>query len=390
MGNILIDNNGNALLSNNKALEVTSAIDSNIIPENIKKDVTILGVTGTYEGSGGGSTAVIINPINGAFIGTTTTSGPVTHQYQVSSGTIVNAFLIIGLTGEFGSYDSQGQQTYEIPYNRIGQSGYYAPYSFSNCDLTVEISSSGLLTVNYNRSPSDISEYPWQLTENCLIYLILNSGQFLSDTIKFYHGYSCFVKDTLITLADRSKKKIQNIDYNDDLLVWDFDNGKLTSAKPLWITKTLVADHYHKVYLSDGTILKFVGKKGYHRLYDVDNGYFTQSVKMPGKKTIKEDGTIVEVLKWENVNEPVEYYNIITNYHINCYAEEVLTSCRYNNIYPISKDMKYIKDDRQIVPYEVFDNKINKLYYDGLRIGEQRFEIKEIIKYCSNMMNTAK
>ena len=53
MGNILIDNNGNALLSNNKALEVTSAIDSNIQAENIKKDVTILGVTGTYEGSGG-------------------------------------------------------------------------------------------------------------------------------------------------------------------------------------------------------------------------------------------------------------------------------------------------------------------------------------------------
>ena len=53
MGNILIDNNGNALLSNNKVLEVTSAIDSNIQPGNIKKDVTILGVTGTYEGSGG-------------------------------------------------------------------------------------------------------------------------------------------------------------------------------------------------------------------------------------------------------------------------------------------------------------------------------------------------
>jgi hypothetical protein len=29
---------------------VTAAIDANIIAENIKKDVTILGVTGTYEG----------------------------------------------------------------------------------------------------------------------------------------------------------------------------------------------------------------------------------------------------------------------------------------------------------------------------------------------------
>jgi hypothetical protein len=52
MGNVLTDGNGNVLISNNNALEVTSSIDSNIQPENIKKDVTILGVTGTYEGSG--------------------------------------------------------------------------------------------------------------------------------------------------------------------------------------------------------------------------------------------------------------------------------------------------------------------------------------------------
>ena len=52
MGNVLIDNNGNVLLSGNKALEVTASIDSNIVAGNIKKDVTILGVTGTYEGSG--------------------------------------------------------------------------------------------------------------------------------------------------------------------------------------------------------------------------------------------------------------------------------------------------------------------------------------------------
>lgn len=59
MGNILIDGNGNALISGNKALEVTSAIDSNIVPGNIKKDVSILGVTGTYEGSGGGGSITI-------------------------------------------------------------------------------------------------------------------------------------------------------------------------------------------------------------------------------------------------------------------------------------------------------------------------------------------
>lgn len=59
MGNILVDSNGNALLSGGNALEVTSAIDSNIQAGNIKKDVTILGVTGTYEGSGAGGFSCI-------------------------------------------------------------------------------------------------------------------------------------------------------------------------------------------------------------------------------------------------------------------------------------------------------------------------------------------
>ena len=41
-------------LSSVEVSAVTSAIDSNIVAGNIKKDVSILGVTGTFEGSGGG------------------------------------------------------------------------------------------------------------------------------------------------------------------------------------------------------------------------------------------------------------------------------------------------------------------------------------------------
>lgn len=50
------------LLSNGGAFEVTAAIDSNIVAGNIKKDVEILGVTGTYEGSGGGGLNLVFYP----------------------------------------------------------------------------------------------------------------------------------------------------------------------------------------------------------------------------------------------------------------------------------------------------------------------------------------
>lgn len=53
MGKVLKNSDGKVLTSSGNALEVTASIDSNIVAENIKKDVNILGVTGTYEGSGG-------------------------------------------------------------------------------------------------------------------------------------------------------------------------------------------------------------------------------------------------------------------------------------------------------------------------------------------------
>ena len=52
---IIIPDNGKSGLSKVTVNAVTSAIDNNIIAENIKKDVTILNVTGTYEGGGGSS-----------------------------------------------------------------------------------------------------------------------------------------------------------------------------------------------------------------------------------------------------------------------------------------------------------------------------------------------
>ena len=62
MGNVLKNSQGNVLISNNNAFEISSSVDSNIIPENIKKDVTILEVTGTYEGSGGGGSTTTVVP----------------------------------------------------------------------------------------------------------------------------------------------------------------------------------------------------------------------------------------------------------------------------------------------------------------------------------------
>lgn len=133
MGNILIDNNGNALLSNNKALEITSAIDSNIQAENIKKDVTILGVTGTYEGNGGSS---IINfTINNV-------------SYQANSGT----------------------EWYDWVSSSYNTGGFFCDEHDQGC--YVRHSGNGAPTVSYN----NVSERPWNLIVSGRAYYYALSG----------------------------------------------------------------------------------------------------------------------------------------------------------------------------------------------------------------------
>lgn len=55
MEKVFVNSQGKVLATGGEALKVTASIDSNIIPSNIKKDVNILGVTGTYEGDSSGS-----------------------------------------------------------------------------------------------------------------------------------------------------------------------------------------------------------------------------------------------------------------------------------------------------------------------------------------------
>ena len=50
MGKILTNSQGKVITAGGNTFEITAAVDSNIQQGNIKKDVEILGVTGTYEG----------------------------------------------------------------------------------------------------------------------------------------------------------------------------------------------------------------------------------------------------------------------------------------------------------------------------------------------------
>ena len=195
-----------------------------------------------------------------------------------------------------------------------------------------------------------------------------------TDEFLMYVHYACFVEGTKITLADMSKKNIENITYDDELLVWDFDNGCFSKAKPLFIKKAQVAEEYNLIKFDDGTELKTVID---HRIFNVEKQKFTYTMNEEdtpiGTSVFKEDGSIAKIVERSVVKEKVNYYNVITEYHMNLFAEGILTSLRLNNLYKIEK-MKFVKDNRKLVAKEEFKGIPDKYFY-GLRLAEQPKEI---------------
>ena len=216
---------------------------------------------------------------------------------------------------------------------------------------------------------SSHATYLWgHETQFCYIYLVgrrkdNNEFDILDyDTFTFLRDkYACFKEGTEITLSDLSKKKIQDITYNDKLLVWDFDNGCMNVDNVFWIKKEEIADYYYHITLENGNTIDLIGSDGKcHRLFNYDDQIFESATDLIGKNIYTRQG-IFKVVDCVRINESCKFYNIITENHINLFANDILTSCKYNNALPIV-NMRFVKDD-----VEIDSTKLRKLMLAGLK-----------------------
>ena len=178
----------------------------------------------------------------------------------------------------------------------------------------------------------------------------------------------CLIEGTQITLADGSTKAVENITYDDELLVWNFYEGRFDKAKPSWIKVAEVAPRYNLVKFSNGSEVGFVGaggEKGYHRIFNKEAGAFTYTGNFKetpnGTTTFAQDGTFPTVVSQEIVEKEVKFYNVITDKHYNIFANGILTSCRLSNKYRI-EDMRYIgekliSDEQEKAYFERIESK---------------------------------
>lgn len=270
-----------------------------------------------------------------------------------------------------------------------------AVYTIIKYNLTLDIGSNTTLTVTvngttYNQSGTYQVEYGSTITYNAsassgyTVSCTINGGDVStngtitmeSDTTIKTTGTSdsgsCLIEGTLITLADGRKKTIESITPDDLILVFNHETGKFDVSRISLNVHEGEESAVKKILnlvFEDGTIVRIAK---YHGFFDVIENKYVYIDYDNVKDYIGHEFYNVEYTndvfvgdKLKLVNsyvtyEKVHYYAPITAYHLNCFANGILsmTSSMEGlfNIFELDNDMKYdeIKMKEDIEKYGLY------------------------------------
>ncbi len=213
-----------------------------------------------------------------------------------------------------------------------------------------------------------------------------NMGNIYTYFVRYHCAkqQGCFTDGTRITLADGTQKNVEDVTYEDELLVWDFFRGEYTAAKPSLILN-YGTDSYRVMNLQfdDGTVLRLIT---HHDLFDIaanDYVYIDESTvgSYIGHSFVKTaaDGngnyvnTTARLTGCEITEETVGCYSILTAQHNNCVANGLLTVTappqeHWYDYFEIGGNMKYdeAKMQADIEKYGLYDYSVvsDYLTYD--------------------------
>ena len=197
---------------------------------------------------------------------------------------------------------------------------------------------------------------------------------------------ACLIKGTDILLADGSTKKIEDIDYNDLLAVWNYETGQLDAAYPVWVERKHTAIIYQRTRFDDGSELKTVWE---HGVFSKEQNQFVsirdQSAVYPGAEIVKVDPatgqlTTAKVVSVEKVTESAEYYHVVSARYYNIIANGFITTdgtTALSNLYGFDENITWpslrqalMSDQRNLVSYDSFADMTPYYMYVGMRMEE--------------------
>ncbi len=208
-------------------------------------------------------------------------------------------------------------------------------------------------------SKSDAGTYTFTMPDSSVTIKVSSTG--------------CLAEGTLITMADGTKKPIEQITYEDELLAWDFHTGSYVATVPSLIEKHEEGEYrILNLHFEDDTIVRVVVDHGF---FDVEenNFVFIDEANVDsyiGHDFVKvgENGTYeaVELIGYEVTVETVTYYAIQTAIYNNSIAENMFTlpappdmldNDEWFDYFEIGADMKYDEEKMQadIATYGLYD-----------------------------------
>ena len=165
---------------------------------------------------------------------------------------------------------------------------------------------------------------------------------------------SCVTADTLVTLADGTQKRIDQLTYADELLVWDFYTGSYAV-----VPSALIVNHGYgtqtiiKLTFEDGTVVKAINA---HSFFDSNSNKWesidaTNAHSYIGHEFVQANGngyTTTKLVDVEVYEEYAESYSLVSAYHYNFIVENMfsLTNSVHNMLagLVVGENMTYDKD----------------------------------------------
>ena len=229
----------------------------------------------------------------------------------------------------------------------------------------------GIATVKY----ADLPEFSWSSFQKGTVEAVSSGG-----------GGGCVTGDTLVTLADGTQKRIDQVTYTDKLLVWDFFNGKYAK-----VPAAAIINHGTGIWdvitlkFSDGTVVKAVTA---HAFFDADLNKFVMitpenTKAYIGHAFVKETNggyTTTKLVSCTVEKMYTDSYSLVSALHYNFTTEGMFS---LTNLVPdliagleIGRGMKYdektLKADIAkygLYPYEAFADYVTEDQFNAFNGG---------------------
>lgn len=230
----------------------------------------------------------------------------------------------------------------------------------STKDDPVKYSSYGLCY--YSNKGSEISEQK----QTVCFYYTDNTGK----TFYYYIQYKfeahklCVPSGTMITLADGSKKAVENITLKDRVLAFNHEKGGFEGAEISFIENDGINDYkIVNLKFSDGTVTRLISEHGYFDLDLMKYVYITEDnyKSFEGHRFYKEDGSFAVLERAWITKEKTGCYSFPSKYHLNFVADGFLSMPGgiegMFNIFEYNGDLSYNKEKmaEDIEKYGLFD-----------------------------------